>query len=160
MTRAAPPDNPLVGGWTLVEWAAVADDGSRQQPMGDEPFGLLTYSADGTMVGVMGRGGRRRFASDDVTGGTAEERAAAFETCIAYGGSYAVDGDHVIHRVEVSLFPNWVGTEQRRRWELSDDGACLTLTSPALVLGGTTRIQRLVWRRRGTEPDQSPDAAG
>ena len=116
--------------------------------MGDDPFGLLTYAADGTMLGVMGRGGRPRFASDDVTGGSPEERAAAFETCIAYGGSYEADGDTVTHRVEVSLFPNWIGTEQRRHWSLSDDGRVLTLTSPPLVLGGRTSVQRLVWERR------------
>lgn len=120
--------------------------------MGPDPFGLLTYSSDGTMVAVMGRGGRPPFASDDVTGGTVEERAAAFASCIAYGGSFQVDGDQVTHRVEVSLFPNWIGTEQRRRWEVSADGELLTLTSPPLVLGGATRVQRLVWKRRGAQP--------
>jgi hypothetical protein len=97
----------------------------------------------------MGPGDRPRFATDDVTGGSAEEQAQAFATFIAYGGRYAVDGDTVTHTVETSLFPNWIGTEQRRRFALSDDGRMLTLTSPPLVLGGATRIQRLVWERVG-----------
>jgi hypothetical protein len=143
---------PLVGGWTLRSWVSLGDDGSTDRPMGEDPFGLLTYSADGTMLGVMGRAGRPRFRSDDVTGGTDAERAAAFATCIAYGGSYAVEGDTVVHRVEVSLFPNWIGTEQRRRWVLSDNGRTLTLSSPPLVLGGQTRIQRLTWERRPDSP--------
>ena len=115
--------------------------------MGDAPDGLLTYTADGTMIGIMGPGGRPLFATDDVTGGSPDEQAQAFATFIAYGGRYVVNGDTVTHHVETSLFPNWIGTTQRRHFALSDDGRVLTLTSPPLVLGGATRIQRLTWER-------------
>jgi hypothetical protein len=141
--------HPLVGGWRLRSWVSIGDDGAEVRPMGEAPDGLLTYTAEGTMIGIMGPGDRPRFATDDVTGGSAEEQAQAFATFIAYGGRYAVDGDTVTHTVETSLFPNWIGTEQRRRFALSDDGRMLTLTSPPLVLGGATRIQRLVWERVG-----------
>jgi hypothetical protein len=137
----------LVGGWRLRSWVSISDDGGEARPMGDAPDGLLAYTADGTMVAIMGPGDRPRFATDDVTGGTPEEQAAAFATCIAYGGRFAVVGDTVIHTVQTSLFPNWIGTEQRRRFELSDDGRTLTVTSPPLVLGGTRRTQRLIWSR-------------
>ena len=148
MTDGDPPPDQLVGGWSLRSWVSLGDDGSEVRPMGDSPFGLLIYTADGTMVGVMGRGDRPRFASDDVTGGSAAEQAAAFATCVAYGGTYEVEGGSITHRVEVSLFPNWIGTEQQRAWRISDDGRQLTLTSRPLVFGGATRIQRLVWERR------------
>ena len=115
--------------------------------MGDTPDGMLTYSAGGTMVAIMGPGDRPRFATEDVTGGTPDERAGAFATFIAYGGSYELTGDTVTHHVETSLFPNWIGTRQRRQWELDPTGRHLTLTSPPLLLGGTTRIQRLRWER-------------
>ena len=137
----------LVGGWRLRSWVSIADGGAEARPLGAAPDGLLAYTADSTMVGIMVPGDRPRFATDDLTGGTVEEQAAAFATCIAYGGRYAVDGDTVIHTVETSLFPNWSGTEQRRRFALSDDGQTLTLTSPPIVLGGTRRIQRLTWSR-------------
>lgn len=137
----------LVGGWRLRSWVSVADDGAEVHPMGEAPEGLLAYTADGMMVGIMGPGDRPRFATDDLTGGTPEEQSAAFATCIAYGGRYVVDGDTVIHTVEASLFPNWVGTEQRRRFALSDDGRTMTLTSPPIVLRGTRRVQRLTWSR-------------
>ena len=137
----------LVGGWRLRSWVSIADDGAEGRPMGDAPDGLLAYTADGAMVGMMGPGDRPRFATDDVTGGTVDERAMAFATFIAYGGRFAIDGDTVVHSVETSLFPNWIGTEQRRRFAISDDGRTLTLTSPPIVLGGTRRIQRLIWSR-------------
>jgi Lipocalin-like domain len=143
---AADP-HTLIGGWRLRTWVAIADDGSETRPMGDAPDGLLTYTATGTMIGIMGPADRPRFEADDVTGGSDVERARAFSTFIAYGGRYEVTGDTVTHDVETSLFPNWIGTRQRRRWELDAEGRMLTLTSPPLVLGGMTRIQRLVWER-------------
>lgn len=137
----------LIGGWRLRSWVSIADDGAEAHPLGEAPDGLLAYTADGTVIGIMGPAGRPRFTTDDVTGGTAEEQAAAFATFIGYGGRYAVDGDTVTHIVQTSLFPNWVGTAQRRRFEFGDDGRTLTLTSPPLMLGGAVRIQRLVWTR-------------
>ncbi len=115
--------------------------------MGDTPSGLLIYSGDGAMVGILGSGDRPRFAADDVTGGTDEERVRAFTTFIAYGGRFEIDGDVISHHVDTSLFPNWIGTVQRRRWELDEAGRWLTLTSPPVTLGGATRIQRLTWER-------------
>ncbi|MEJ7749041.1 MAG: lipocalin-like domain-containing protein [Candidatus Limnocylindrales bacterium] len=140
-------DHPLVGSWRLRRWLAIADDGSESSPMGETPDGLLAYTADRTMIGIMGPGHRPTFGSDDVTGGTDEERAAAFATFIAYGGGYEVEGDSVTHHVESSLFPNWIGTVQRRRWEVDPSGMWLTLTSPPLVLQGASRVQRLIWER-------------
>ena len=54
----------------------------------------------------------------------------------------------VTHHVETSLFPNWIGTEQRRQWVLDDEAGVLTLTSPRLAVGGVTRVQRLTWGRQ------------
>jgi hypothetical protein len=53
----------------------------------------------------------------------------------------------VRHSVQLSLFPNWVGTVQVRTWDLDDSGDRLTLTSPPIAVSGTTRMQRLTWRR-------------
>src|SRR5262245_54392816 len=98
--------------------------------MGAAPDGLLAYLADGTMIGIMGRDGRLPFDDHDVTGGTVGERARAFATFIAYGGRYEATADLVTHHVDVSLFPNWIGTLQQRRWMLDPTNRWLTLTSP------------------------------
>jgi len=141
------PDHPLIGSWRLRQWVSVTDEGADSLPMGDAPNGLLIYAADGLMITMLGPGDRPRFASDDVTGGTVDERASAFASFVAYGGTFDIDGDTVHHHVETSLYPNWIGTVQRRRWELDETGRRLTLTSPPITLGGLTRIQRLTWER-------------
>jgi len=139
--------HPLVGSWRLRRWIAIADDGSESAPMGDAPEGLLVYASDGSMIVLMAQADRPRIASDDVTGGTESERAQAFASFIAYGGPFEVDGDVVSHHVEMSQFPNWVGTVQRRRWELDSSARQLTLTSQPMTVSGATRIQRLTWER-------------
>lgn len=139
--------HPLAGSWRLRDWVAIDDGGATSHPMGSSPEGVLTYSPDGTMVVLMGPAGRERFGSDDLTGGSPAEQADAFRTFVAYGGGYEIDGPVVRHRVEHSLFPNWVGTVQERSWTLDEAGSVLTLTSPPIALGGNTRVQRLTWER-------------
>jgi hypothetical protein len=141
-----PHRSPLIGTWRLESWVSLVGDGTEALPMGPSPEGLLAYAPDGTMLTAFGQAERALFGTDDVTGGTADERSAAFESFIAYGGRYELDGSTVIHTVEVSLFPNWIGTTQRRHWEVDEAGDRLTLVSPPISVGGQTRSQRLVWR--------------
>jgi Lipocalin-like domain len=54
-------------------------------------------------------------------------------------------GDHVIHHVELSLFPDWVGTDQQRFVELS--AQVLILSAGPLLLAGRQQVPRLTWRR-------------
>jgi Lipocalin-like domain len=57
------------------------------------------------------------------------------------------DGEEpvVVHHVETSLVPNWVGRPQRRAVAL--DGDRLRLTAPALDVGGRAAVPVLTWRR-------------
>jgi lipocalin-like protein len=137
----------LIGGWRLRRWVAIDAAGNEVFPMGSTATGYLAYTADGTMVAMMGSGDRPPFASDDVTGGSDIERAGAFASFIAYAGRYEVTADTVIHHVEASLFPNWIGTRQHREWQLDPDGRELTLTARGIRQGGETRTHRLSWER-------------
>jgi hypothetical protein len=47
--------------------------------------------------------------------------------------------------VELSLFPNWVGTDQERSVELT--GNRRILSARPLLLAGTRQVPRLVWER-------------
>lgn len=140
-------DHPLVGGWRLRSWVSIDEKGAETEPLGERPEGLLTYTADGSMLAIMGRADRPRFETADPVGGSDAERGQAFATFLAFGGRYELSGGAVTHHIETSLFPNWVGTTQRRTWQLDPTGRWLTLISPPLELGGAIRVQRLTWER-------------
>ena len=97
------------------------------------------------MSGTLAYADRADLATGDVVGGSEEERAAAFSTYLSYCGTYEVEGDVVVHHIEMSLFPNWVGGEQRRQFEPSDDK--LVLRTPPLETGGDVIVNELRWIR-------------
>ena len=141
----------LVGGWRLVSWENRAADGQINYPMGTDPIGYLLYTADDRFSITISRRGRTGFAAGDLLSGTTEEQARAVEGFVAYAGRYSFHGDRVIHHVELSLFPNWVGSDQERWVELAGDR--LTLSASPLLLAGTQQVPRLVWKRVDPSPD-------
>jgi lipocalin-like protein len=135
----------LVGGWRLVSWENRASDGQVTYPMGIDALGALLYTADGRFSVTISRRGREGFAAGDLLSGTSEEKARAVEGFVAYAGRYSFHGDRVIHHVELSLFPNWVGSDQERSVELA--GNRLILSAGPLLLAGKLQVPRLVWER-------------
>ena len=117
--------------------------------LGDPPEGLLAYTPDGTMVTNIGRAGRPAISAGDLLEGPADERNAAFGTFIAYAARVALEGQTVIHDVVMSLYPNWVGSRQRRHAVLSDGDRTLVLTADPFPMRGRMSTQRLTWEKVG-----------
>jgi hypothetical protein len=138
----------LVGDWRLRSWVATGDDGD-EHPMGARPEGLLVYTDAGSMITTIGRAGRPAIDGGDILSGPDDQRLEAFTTFIAYSGTFTIDGLEVVHDVTMSLFPNWIGTQQRRHVALSPDGSVLELSAGPFVLRGRLSVQRLVWERVG-----------
>jgi len=89
--------------------------------------------------------GRKPLSVADKLTAPVEERAQAFSTFLAYGGTYTVAGEKVIHHVEVSSLQNWVGTDPVRFVNLQGDR--LVLKSPPLPRGGALQSFEVVWER-------------
>lgn len=130
----------LKGTWRLLSWRRVAQDGSVTYPFGDDATGILMYGGDGRMAVQMTAARRPGIPTTDALGGDIESRAAAYSTCLAYFGSWEVQGDSVIHRIDASLFPNWSGAEQARPFTLDGDRLVLR-TPPAAV------VNEMAWMR-------------
>jgi hypothetical protein len=138
----------LPGTWRVTSWRSFGADGSETAgPLGEDADGIIVYTRDGTMITTLARRDRPPVTGGDLMGGPADERLAAAASFIAYSGGWRLEGDVVVHMVEMSLFPNWVGGEQRRRVELSEDGDHLVLTSGAILVQGIERRQRLTCQR-------------
>jgi hypothetical protein len=137
----------LLGTWRLLSYRTEAEDGSVRHPLGRDLQGLLVYAPDGFVSVQLMRPGRAPYASGDVGGGSRDERAAAAAGYFAYAGTYETDEarQSVIHRVRLSLVPNWVGDVQTRIARF--DAGELELSAPRLLIGARMRIARLRWTR-------------
>ena len=131
----------LVGTWRLETWVAAADDGSFAEPFGPAPLGYLMYTSDGHMITTVSTPDRAGTGGDLLSG------TADASTFAAYAGTFHVDDSDIIHGVEMSLSPDWIGTEQRRHVDLSDDGQTLTLSTDPMRAGGREMSHRLTWHR-------------
>lgn len=137
--------NRLVGTWRLVSMEIRDAAGGASYPFGPDAVGYLVYAADGYMSAAIMTADRPTFTAGDILGGGVEERAEAAATYISYAGRYEVKGDRVVHHVEVSLFPNWVGGTQHRFFEFVGDR--LSLSTGPMVLAGLERRAYLIWER-------------
>ena len=138
----------IVGSWNLAAWRRLEGD-TVTYPLGEDATGPLIYTADHKMAVQMIAANRGAISTDDALGGDAQERAAAYSTCLAYFGSYNVQGDDVIHRVEGSLFPNWSGTVQSRPF--TRKGHELVLRTPPMTGPAGTVVNEMSWVREDPE---------
>jgi hypothetical protein len=139
----------LIGTWRLEACYFAASSGARQFPFGEEPDGLLIYQPNGWMSVQICAGDRPEFDAGYQLGGTDAEVRAAFEGYNAYYGRYEVDvvAGLIVHRAVGNLYPNGIGTERRRFYNLADDQ--LILTTPPMRLDSAETIGTIIWQRIG-----------
>jgi hypothetical protein len=132
----------LVGTWRLVLYETVDEAGRRNRPYGDA-VGRLTYDADGNMTGQVMRPNRTPVSLGE---GYAQQLRGAYIGYIAYFGTYDVasNGESIVHRVDGSLNPAWVGGNQVRSMRFEGDR--LILHANVEKGGGIVRHE-LTWER-------------
>ncbi len=108
-------------------------------------MGFLMYSEEGYVSVAMMSANRPRFAAKDIKRGTTEEKVAAVDTYISYCGRYEVQGERVIHHVDVCLFPNWIGNDQKRAFKF--DGNRLILSTDLAPDDEMQKTGHLIWER-------------
>ena len=133
----------LQGAWRLVSVETRDENGELVRR--GERTGYLLYSPDGYMSVAFMKEGRPKFKSGDIRGGSAEEKIAAVNGYMSYAGRYTVQENTVVHHIEVSLFPNWVGVKQERMFSFEDSR--LTLSTPLMLVGGRQLSTHLVWEK-------------
>jgi hypothetical protein len=136
----------LTGTWNLVAWRRIAADNSVSYPLGTDAHGLLVYTENGRMAVQICGANRAAMDTDDPLGGDESARAAAYSTYLAYFGSYELQGQNVVHRLDSSLYPNWSGEEQVRPFTTESDQLVLR-TPPMRLADGSTVVNELAWAR-------------
>jgi hypothetical protein len=141
----------LVGTWRLRSWRNVAADGDVVEPLGADPVGYIFYNHDGYMSVEIMAADRAPYRDGDVFGGSPQERSDAITTYLSYSGPFEVlaGEDTVVHHIEVSSYPNWIGKPQVRFATLG--GNTLVLSTKPMVFQGVERRAELVWERVGRD---------
>jgi hypothetical protein len=139
-------NDKLVGTWKLVSASSRAATGEHNEPpYGSNPAGFLTYTEDGRVCAMISYDGRKLLSAGAKTPILLAEQAEAFKTFLAYCGRYRVNGDKVIHSIEISSIQNYVNRELVRTLKFQGDQIVL-MTPPTMVNGKIQTIE-LVWRR-------------
>lgn len=138
--------NPLIGTWKLYHWKHIKADGSVYYPFGERYRGYLIYTVEGYVSATLMKKERRLFDKDGLFAGSPAEKEAAFETYVSNVGTYRIEKGAVIHKIKCSLFPNWIGTEQTRYFEIKNDELILTTADFETKAGDIERAM-MVWKK-------------
>jgi hypothetical protein len=105
----------VIGFWKLVSYVVeVQATGQIEPVMGQHPAGYVNFSPEGRVMFILTGEGRK-------PGKTAEERAELLNTLVAYTGTYRIEGERWITKVDVAWNPEWIGTEQARNFKVEGD---------------------------------------
>jgi hypothetical protein len=114
----------LIGTWRMTSWTreSVAT-GERRDCLGPAPIGYIAYHADGHMMATVFRRDRPRpdgqFNDAD--------KAALFDSMLAYVARYTLQDGCVTHHVEAAWNPAWA-VDLARPFAL--EGRRLTIEAP------------------------------
>jgi Lipocalin-like domain len=146
-TLAQSAKDQLVGTWMLASIYVEGPDGSRLEPFGRKPTGILIMDGNGHISVEFIDSGLPKFASNDRLEGTPEENKAVVQGTLCYFGTYSViDADRTLNiHIESSSYPNWSGTNQNRFLALTGDE--MNWTNPTASTGGPGFTGHTVWKR-------------
>jgi len=137
--------NPLFGTWKLKSLETRASDGSISYPWGKETLGYAIISPESYFCVAIMSANRRRFSSQDMKGGSVEEQANAADSYISYSGPCEIEKNQFRVKVEVSLFPNWIGTTQERNYKI--EGKTLSVSTTPTLVNGKEQVGYLIFQR-------------
>ena len=116
----------VVGLWKLVSYQIeVQATGEKGPMMGEKPTGYANFSPEGRVFFILTGEGRKPAKTD-------QERAELLNSHVAYTGTYSIEDDKWVTKVDVAWNPEWVGTEQARSFKI--DGDRLQVLSPWRVM--------------------------
>ncbi|PPR09083.1 MAG: hypothetical protein CFH41_02806 [Alphaproteobacteria bacterium MarineAlpha11_Bin1] len=140
-------EHDLHATWDLQRFWFTDDSGVEVEPLGTDAVGSLILSADRQYAFTMMRSGRTSYRSGDLLGGTSDEKSEAAGGYVSFGGSWSFDGEAIIFGINYSLFPNWVGAQQKRIASFSGDELLLQ-TIGAILMAGKSHHGAARWRRK------------
>jgi hypothetical protein len=136
----------LAGAWTLAAVTGERADGSRFEPFGAAPKGIIVFTGDGHFSLFQSSGAVPRIAANDRAKATADEATAIVREAIAYYGTYTLnEADKTLSvKLDGSTYANLVGGPEQKRIITSLTADELKFTNPRTPAGITLLT---VWTR-------------
>ncbi len=133
----------LQGTWKLKSFYMVDEDTKDKKfHYGEQPNGTMVLLANGYMMNVITAQDRMKKPETDA------DRSSAFKTLVAYSGTYKIEGDAFITKVDVAWNEGWVGTDQKRTFKIDGDTLTITsMTQPAVNFDNRMMHGELIWTR-------------
>jgi Lipocalin-like domain len=133
----------LIGTWTPISIENVAANGTKRQPYGPNPKGVLFLDAHGKYAQIQVLPDRPKFKEHNRFKGTAEENKMALSGSYASFGTWSVRDNRFIRHVEGNpVFPNEEGKDLALSVHISGDE--VTFENSTTGGGGKTIT---VWKR-------------
>lgn len=111
-------------------------------------YNLLGTNPDGYAIITPKRFMAVLASGERQPGSTVDEKAALFNSLIAFSGPYTIDGSKLITAVDVSWNQTWTGIKQGRTWTIEGNQLVLvTDKSPSVRDPSKLAVARLVWEK-------------
>ncbi|GAQ47706.1 lipocalin-like domain-containing protein [Aspergillus tubingensis] len=118
----------IIGSWRLDSFVSEplsGEESYNQFPFGKDAQGFIIYTEDGYMSAHLMKPGAPRCATNGFLEAPNDELGVAMKHFLAYAGRFEIheqaDGLYLRHNIEVSSYPDWLGTVQERKVWLNGD---------------------------------------
>jgi hypothetical protein len=155
-TPTAPAGQPqqtiaekFIGTWRLV---SVEGNSPMRTVRYDHPSGLIIYDRSGWMITNIAVHGERKPFAGGLSAGTVEEKADAFDSYLAYYGTYTLDekAETVTHHLTDHSYPGYRGRDNVRWFEFQGDNRIVLIPTEDGKGGSINRkdaTYKLTWER-------------
>ena len=136
---------PQLGSWALLSIETEdLQTGRKNNLLGAHPSGYLSFGSDCRMYEILVKESRVVPAALVATD---PESIELYRGLISYAGTYAIDGNRIIHHIEASWNQAWTGTTQVRQFNI--DGKSLYIrTGPSKSpITGKQSSSVLIWTK-------------
>lgn len=135
----------LIGHWNLVSFVEQKSGGEWVDALGPGIKGCISYWPTGHMQVIQGTSDRPRL-SGAWTSVPDAAKARCLDRMVAYSGRFTIDGERLLHHVEVCWIPNWEGRDLIRLAGFPAPGRLLLRTEAATERRARP-MQEVLWQR-------------
>jgi hypothetical protein len=101
----------LIGTWRMISWTKRRiTTGEITHAMGPNPIGYIAYHADGRMMALVVDSRRAELKGATPSN---KEKIQLFDSMLAYSAKYTLTENQLIHHVDVTCNPAWIGNMMR-----------------------------------------------